>query len=207
MNAEMLRNSILQRAIEGKLVPQLDDEPIVQQIGEAPEEVPFEIPKKWKWSRLGLIAKIISGRDLSKSEIIETPSKTPYITGASQINSTGIIVNRWTDKPVVISEKSDLLLTVKGTVGKLAINKIGKVHIARQIAAIRPLDPSVVLTEYLFIYFQSISSLLSKSANGIIPGIGRKDIVNRLIPLPPLNEQKRIVEKLDKLLLELQKLP
>ena len=201
-----LEKQLLQSAISGKLVQQLDEEPEVAQIGQAPEETPFEIPGKWRWIRLDLIAKIVSGRDLSKSEIIETPASTPYITGASQFDSTGIIANRWTDNPVVISEKDDLLLTVKGTVGKIAINKIGKVHIARQIAAIRPINPSVVLTEYLFIYFQNISSLLSKSANGMIPGIGRKDIVNQLIPLPPLGEQKRIVEKLDKLMLEIQKL-
>lgn len=52
MNAETLRNSILQRAIEGKLVPQLDKEPEVEQIGNAPEEVPFEIPAKWKWIKM-----------------------------------------------------------------------------------------------------------------------------------------------------------
>lgn len=201
-----LEKQLLQSAISGKLVPQLDEEPEVGQIGQTPEETPFEIPGKWRWTRLDLIAKIVSGRDLSKSEIIETPASTPYITGASQFGSTGIIANRWTDNPVVISEKNDLLLTVKGTVGKIAINKIGKVHIARQIAAIRPINSSVVLTEYLFIYFQNISSLLSKSANGMIPGIGRKDIVNQLIPLPPLGEQKRIVEKLDKLMLEIRKL-
>lgn len=201
-----LEKQVLQSAVGGKLVPQLEKEPEVKQIGEAPEEVPFKIPEKWKWTRLDLIAKIISGRDLPKSEIIETPATIPYITGASQFGSTGIIANRWTDKPVVISEKNDLLLTVKGTVGKLAINKIGKVHIARQIAAIRPIKPSVVLTEYLFIYFQNISSLLARSANGMIPGIGRKDIVNRLIPLPPLEEQRRIIAKLNKLTLEIQKL-
>lgn len=194
-----LKNQLLDLAIRGKLVPQIDEEAGVEQIGNVPEEVPFEIPEKWKWIRLDLIAKIISGRDLPRSEIIETPTGTPYITGASQFDSTGIIANRWTDTPIVISEKNDLLLTVKGTVGKLAINKIGTVHIARQIAAIRPINPSVVLTEYLFICFQSISSLLSKSANGMIPGIGRKDIVNRPIPLPPLKEQQRIVEKLGSL--------
>ena len=201
-----LKNQLLDLAIRGKLVPQIDGEAGVEQIGKVPEKVPFEIPEKWKWTRLDRIAEIISGRDLPRSEIIETPTGTPYITGASQFDSTGIIANRWTDTPIVISEKNDLLLTVKGTVGKLAINKIGTVHIARQIAAIRPINPSVVLTEYLFIYFQNISSLLSKSANGMIPGIGRKDIVNQLIPLPPLGEQKRIVEKLDKLMLEIQKL-
>ena len=53
MNAEQLKASILQQAIEGKLVPQLDSEGSVEQIGDAPEEVPFAIPEKWKWFTLG----------------------------------------------------------------------------------------------------------------------------------------------------------
>ena len=44
MNANQLRASILQMAIEGKLVPQLDSEPAVEQLGNAPEDVPFENP-------------------------------------------------------------------------------------------------------------------------------------------------------------------
>ena len=50
MKAETLRKSILQWAVEGKLVPQLDCELAVEQIGEAPEDVPFLIPEKWKLS-------------------------------------------------------------------------------------------------------------------------------------------------------------
>ena len=50
MKADTLKKSILQWAIEGKLVPQLESEPTVEQIGETPEDVPFTIPEKWKKS-------------------------------------------------------------------------------------------------------------------------------------------------------------
>ncbi|MBR5401732.1 MAG: hypothetical protein IK102_07965 [Treponema sp.] len=49
MTGEELWASILQEAISGRLVSQLDSEPEVEQIGEAPTDVPIEIPKKWKW--------------------------------------------------------------------------------------------------------------------------------------------------------------
>ena len=59
MDAKTLRASILQMAIEGKLVPQLDEEPAVEQIGEAPKDVPFSIPDKWKWVSLESVCSLI----------------------------------------------------------------------------------------------------------------------------------------------------
>lgn len=49
MTADQLKASLLQMAIQGKLVPQRDDEPAVDIDAEEPEEVPFAIPEKWKW--------------------------------------------------------------------------------------------------------------------------------------------------------------
>lgn len=53
MKAEQLWASILQEAIQGKLVPQLESEPKVDKVQEIPEDVPFNIPEKWTWIQLG----------------------------------------------------------------------------------------------------------------------------------------------------------
>lgn len=58
---ELLKVKILKSAVEGKLVPQLDEEPEVEQIGEIPKEVPFEIPSKWKWVRSTELISLIRG--------------------------------------------------------------------------------------------------------------------------------------------------
>ncbi|WP_308498051.1 restriction endonuclease subunit S [uncultured Anaerobiospirillum sp.] len=200
--ANVLRGQILQKAIQGKLVPQLPEDGVVEQIGEAPAEVPFEIPDSWKWVSARHCFELISGRDLTKNDISEqltSTSKIPYITGASQIKNGEIIINRWTSKPVVCSELNDLLLTCKGTVGETAINKIGNVHIARQIMALRA-HKHVILGEYLTIYINCISKQLSKEAKSMIPGISRTTILNKFLPIPPLAEQKRIVAKVETLL-------
>ena len=200
--ANVLKSQILQKAIQGKLVPQLADDGVVEQIGEAPAEVPFEIPDSWKWVSARHCFELISGRDLTKNDISEqltSTSKIPYITGASQIKNGEIIINRWTSKPVVCSELNDLLLTCKGTVGETAINKIGNVHIARQIMALRA-HKHVILGEYLTIYINCISKQLSKEAKSMIPGISRTTILNKFLPIPPLAEQKRIVAKVETLL-------
>ena len=57
--AGVLRGQILQEAIQGKLVPQLAEEGVVEQIGVAPDERPFEIPKSWKWRALDEIFKFV----------------------------------------------------------------------------------------------------------------------------------------------------
>jgi len=195
---DQLRASLLQEAIQGKLVPQLDDEPAVDMAGEEPDEVPFAIPEKWKWVKLGDCIKLTSGRDLEKLLISETPAGVPYITGASQIEKGEIIVNRWTSNPAVISQKGDLLLTCKGTVGKVAINNLGELHIARQIMAMTP--KSMLELNFLRMFMLHAATGLSNVAKSMIPGISRKDVLELPIPLPPLAEQRRIVARLEELL-------
>ena len=106
--------------------------------------------------------------------------------------------------PKVISKKGDLLITVKGTVGKLAFLKLNKAHIARQIMAIRfqyPIDDRYIY----FIIFIS-KGLLMKHSKSMIPGISRNDLLNLYIPLPPLSEQKRIVQRLNQILSKIDRL-
>lgn len=205
MNFDVLRQKILEKAIRGELVPQLESEPEVEQIGEAPENVPFEIPEKWKWVPVNKIIELISGRDLDKSLIEEkaTSSSVPYITGASQISSNEVLVNRWTSNGSVFSDNGDLLLTCKGTIGKLAINQIGICHIARQIMAIRPKDQ--ISVDFAKIFFSAIENKLTSNAKSMIPGISRNNVLSLLCPLPPIEEQRRIVQRHNEIILEIDK--
>ena len=61
MNFDRMRALLLEQAVQGKLVPQLEDEPAVEQIGEAPNVVPLLIPKTWKWVRLNNLTTIVRG--------------------------------------------------------------------------------------------------------------------------------------------------
>ena len=216
-----LRQSILQEAIQGRLVPQdpkeepasellkrirrekerlvkegklkkkdLESKPIEE------DEIPFEVPESWEWVRIKEVICLLSGQDLVPQRYSSNPIGIPYITGASCFNKGQLVVNRWTNSPTSVSHKDDLLITCKGTVGAMAYNTIGDIHIARQIMAISSFG---MYMPYMKYFMEFIVPELEKKAHSIIPGISREDVLNSLCPLPPLSEQKRIVAKVEEL--------
>ena len=160
------------------------------------DEIPFDIPENWCWCRLGEVIELLSGRDLEPSAYNSVSKGIPYMTGASNFENEELIVNRWTDKPVTISNKGDLLITCKGTIGELAFNKVGDVHIARQIMAIR--KSNYINLSFLKYFLMCRIDVIQKQAKSMIPGISREVMLNVSFPLPPLAEQKRIVAALEK---------
>jgi type I restriction enzyme S subunit len=154
------------------------------------DEIPFEIPDSWVWCRLSNLVLLLSGRDLELTQYNSVSNGIPYMTGASNFKNGILIKNRWTDTPIVISVLGDLLITCKGTIGEMAFNTIGDIHIARQIMAIRS---SFVDLNYIQYYLSANLQVLQRQANSMIPGISRGTLLNAIVPLPPLMEQARIV--------------
>ena len=230
---DKLKKSVLQEAIQGKLVPQIAEEGTAQELLEQiktekqklvkegklkksalndsvifrgddnkywekngkiekdiTDEIPFEIPDSWVWCRLSNLVLLLSGRDLELTQYNSVSNGIPYMTGASNFKNGILIKNRWTDTPIVISVLGDLLITCKGTIGEMAFNTIGDIHIARQIMAIRS---SFVDLNYIQYYLSANLQVLQRQANSMIPGISRGTLLNAIVPLPPLMEQARIV--------------
>ena len=247
LNSEIkdkLRKSILQEAIQGKLVPQIaeegsaqelleqikeekrklvkegklkksalndsvifhgDDNRYYEKIGkkclDITDEIPFDIPENWQWIKLDQGISLLSGRDLEPSQYNDLHHGIPYITGASNFVNSNLIINRWTEAPITISNKGDLLLTCKGTIGSMAFNDIGQIHIARQVMAI---TSHGIDLKYIKCFLQSNLSILEKNANSMIPGISRSTLLGMLFPLPPFKEQQRIVAQIEKLFEQLR---
>ena len=218
-----MKKSLLQYAIEGKLVPQRKEEGTAEDLltkiraekaqlvkekkikkskplpAITDDEKPFDIPDSWEWVRLGDVVELQSGQDFPSSKYSDTDTDgIPYITGASSFLENGVLENRWTRFPKCIATEGDILLVCKGTSGKVTICNLKKVHIARQIMAIKKNRFLDIL--YVKLFIMANESKLTKSARGVIPGISRETVLNLLFPLPPLFEQHRIVAKLEELL-------
>ena len=157
-------------------------------------EIPFKIPKTWEWTRLGQVISLLSGTDFKPEEYNDKCKGIPYITGASSLSENGVLINRWTETPKIIANYGDVLLVCKGSgYGKTVICDIEKAHIARQIMAIKNVATLYML--YIRLFLQASFEYIKSKGQGVIPGIDRNSVMNMLFPIPPLAEQKRIVEK------------
>ena len=232
---DRLKKSILQEAVQGKLVPQDPaDEPasiLLERIRAEKQklvaegkikkdkhesvifrrdnshyekldgierciddEIPFEIPESWEWTRLGQVISLLSGTDFKPKEYNNKCKGIPYITGASNLSEKGVLIKRWTETPKVIANCGDILLVCKGSgYGKTVICDIEKAHIARQIMAIK--NVSILDMLYIRLFLQANFEHIKSKGQGVIPGIDRNSVMNMLLPIPPLAEQNRIVDK------------
>jgi len=243
---EKLKKSILQYAIQGKLVPQDPaDEPasaLLERIRAEKEqfikegkikrdkhesvifrrdnsyyekvdgierciddEIPFEIPDSWEWTRMGTIVTLLSGTDFKPEEYNESGNGIPYIIGASSLSKNQVLVTRWTETPRIIANKGDILLVCKGSgYGKSIICNVDVAHIARQIMAIKKND--ILDMEYIRFFLQANFDLLKSKGQGVIPGIDRNSVLTLLLPLPPLSEQYKISTQVKQILQNISRL-
>ena len=242
---EALKKSILQEAVQGKLVPQNpDDEPasvlleriraekqalvkagkikkdkhesfivtrdkIPYEIIDGKErciadEVPFEIPDSWCWCRLGTIFQHNTGKALNSSN--HQGTKMQYITTSNlywdRFELDKLKEMLFTDSEVekCTVTKGDLLVCEGGDIGRAAIwNYDYPMRIQNHIHRLRSYAPVEVYFFYYVFYLYKRAGLIGGKGIGI-QGLSSNAIDKLLIPLPPLSEQKRIVEKIEELM-------
>lgn len=218
LNAEIggkLRASILQEAIQGKLVPQLDSEPAVEQISDAPEDVPFAIPDKWKWCRLSDVAifnpKVTVDDELNASFLPMTCVNAGYVNNcdATQQKKWKDIkkgFSRFSNGDVLMAKITPCFQNRKSCIPELLINGVGagstEFHVLRA--------KEYLLSRYLLWFLKSpyLINFGLENFKGTAgqQRIGTQDLKSCLIPLPPLEEQRRIVAKIEELLQEVEKI-
>ena len=201
------KDKILELAIHGKLVPQYStDEPAIETLKrinpafKPSDNLHYEdCPTGWVIVTFKDIISLYSGRDLEASHCNSEHRGLPYLVGASCIEGQSISIYRWTDYPEVISQKDDILLSCKGTVGEVILNTLGDVHIARQFMAIRSKSSQLIIPRYIELIIKASVEKLKSTARGIIPGISREDILEMDVAIPPVAEQRRILSRINEI--------
>ena len=237
---EFLKKSILQEAIQGRLVPQITEEgsanELLEQIKEEKKQlvkegklkklalndstifrgddnkywekstecmesiddnIPFEIPSTWCWVRHNQLFEISGGSQPPKSQFVDNP-KSGYIR-LYQIRDYGsnpMPVYIPQEKANKITKEGDIILArYGGSLGKVFWAKDGAYNVA--MAKVIPLfDSEFVNKQFLFLFYQSsiYQYLVKDHSRSAQAGFNKDDLKDLFFPLPPLEEQSRIVE-------------
>lgn len=202
-NAQDLYNQIQeekQRLIKEKKIKKEKPLPAITE-----DEIPFEIPENWMWVRLEDVGLLQTGITPSKAHSEFYGNEIPFVGPGdifenyrlnyhkNGLSSEGLKHAR------VIAENSVMQVCIGGSIGKAVIND-REVTCNQQINTI---TPYFIETKYIFYCMISryfVSSLRMKAGGSATPIINKTKWAMMLVPLPPLAEQKRIVENLNKLL-------
>ena len=244
---DKLKKSILQEAIQGKLVPQIaeegtaqelleqirqekerfvkegklkksvlndstiykgDDNKYYEQVGngnvDITEEIPFDLPDSWAWVRFGQYVRMSIGKTPPRGETkYWTNGKYPWVS-ISDMSDYGAIT---TTKESVseyakslfgeISPVGTLIMSFKLTVGRTSLLNTSAYHNEAIISIYPFVDKNCQARNYLFHILPIISNL--GDFKDAIKGktLNSKSLNNLLLPLPPLNEQGRIVAMIE----------
>jgi type I restriction enzyme S subunit len=253
---DCLKKSILQEAIQGKLVPQIaeegtaqellepirqeklqlvkegklkksaltdsiifrgDDNKYYEQVGkkclDITEQIPFETPKNWVWTRLSHIANIYTGNSISetkkKSKFTDVIGR--YYIGTKDVDfnnriiyDNGIAIPKQYEPDFRLAPNNSILMCIEGgSAGRKIAILNQDVCFGNKLCCF---SPFVGIGKYMYYYLQSPSffELFNLNKTGIIGGVSIAKVKEILIPLPPIKEQQRIVAQIEKLFEQLR---
>jgi type I restriction enzyme S subunit len=166
----------------------------------------YQLPDGWEWKKLGdnSVCKLIMGQSPSSDTYNSNGNGIAFFQGKKEFGEIYPTVEQYTTEPKKIAEIGDILLSVRAPVGPTNIANI-KCCIGRGLGAIRP-NKLNTLTNYLLYFFRNFELEISNKGKGsTFSAITKKELEETDIPLPSLEEQKRIVSKLDTLFEKIDK--
>ena len=160
------------------------------------EEIPFEIPDKWNWCRIKDVCSVLMGQSPEGASVSNNPNGMEFHQG--KIYFTDKYLSRaenYTSEVTRIAPENSLLLCVRAPVGVVNITK-REICIGRGLCAIKPNYD--IDEDFWFYWIQCQKEDFEQKATGTtFKAISVDTIKQQYIPLPPLAEQKRIVEKIE----------
>lgn len=227
---EDMKKSILQMAMQGKLVEQRSEEGTADELYEqivaekaqlikdgkikkekplpeiTEDEIPFEIPSSWIWVRLSEVINVRDGtHDSPKYRETGIPLVTSKNISGGRLDFSNVkYISR--EDANKINERSnvdsgDILFAMIGSIGNPVIVKKDREFCVKNVALFKNYDKSKMCIEYVYWFLYREQYVMKKNASGGVQSfISLKVFRNYLFPLPPLEEQKRIVAKIEELL-------
>ena len=225
-----MQKSILQMAIQGKLVEQRPEEgtgeELYQQIQaekqklikagtikkekHLPEitedEIPFDIPESWIWVRF---SDVLDVRDGTHDTPKYVTSGIPLVTSKNLVDGK---IDFETTKMISLEDAQainmrsavdygDILFAMIGTIGNPVLVNKDREFCIKNMALFKAIDQDLFSMEYLLLFLQNEQHAMKKKASGGVQSfVSLKFLRYYLLPLPPLAEQKRIVAKLEEIL-------
>jgi type I restriction enzyme, S subunit len=214
---ELRRAAILDKAFKGQLGTNDPNEKSILETSNdikekdliPKEEQPYEVPENWMWVRSSHVAKWGSGGTPSRKKVEYYGGDIPWIKtgelndGIVNTSEETITEEGLQNSSAKIFPKGSIVIAMYGaTIGKLGI--LGIDAATNQACAVgQPND--FLNSKYMFYYFLARrSDLIALGKGGAQPNISQTIIKDFPFALPPLNEQKRIAEKVDNLLSKLE---
>jgi type I restriction enzyme S subunit len=180
-----------------------------------PEDIPFEIPKHWTWCRLGEVSNTITKGSSPKWQGVQyVDSKDKgilYITSKNvdsfkiDLSNITYVEEKFNEiEPRSILQKGDLLTNIVGaSIGRTALYDLDEIANINQAVCIVRIEHSYINKQFLLFLMNSDFIIQMMFTMQFAPGranLSMSDLANFPIPLPPLSEQQRIVEKLESLM-------
>ena len=253
---DKLKKSVLQEAIQGRLVPQIagegtaqelleqikaekrklvkegklkksalndsvifrgDDSKYYEQVGQSikciDDEIPFEIPYNWQWTRLSCVTSIYTGNSISEAEkrakFMNVQGR--YYIGTKDVGfdnkivyNNGISIPLQYDQDFRIAPTNSILMCIEGGSAGRKIAVLNQdVCFGNKLCCFAPFWG---IGKFIYYYLQSPSfvELFNLNKTGIIGGVSITKVKEIVIPLPPVMEQQRIVAQIDRLFEQLR---
>ncbi len=225
-----MQKSILQMAIQGKLVEQRPEEGTAEDLykqiqsekqslikagkikKEKPlppitdDEIPFEIPENWKWVRCSEVIDVRDGTHDTPKYVAEG---VPLVTSKNLVNGkiefeTAKLIS-YEDATAINArsavDNDDILFAMIGTIGNPVLVKKDRDFSIKNMALFKSINKQFVYMPYLLLFLEKEQDVMKKNANGGVQSFVSLSFLREyLFPLPPLAEQKRIVAKIEELL-------
>ena len=176
------------------------------------DEVPFVLPENWEWCKLIEISSINGGFAFKSSNYVDEGARVIRISDFDELGFKNhkVVRHNYTEDllPYVLEDRNILIAMTGGTVGKsLFVNHVNETMVVNQrVATIKIIQPIFEAYVNCVIPTKLIQDVIEEAKNSTNDNISMSDIKGFNIPIPPLEEQKAIVEVVNTLFKEVEAL-